>query len=99
MIAVIASGTSFNTLHDTLQKPCKAFEAVVIRKSSIRGHSHFLSEDGYCRDATFLGKLFGFVVCESAHHSLNEVGTYRAENRPECRADPCKHWAKRRMSL
>ena len=62
MIAVIASGFSiiFNTLHNALQKPCKAFEAVMIRKSSIRSHSHFLSEDGYCRDATFLGKLFGF---------------------------------------
>jgi hypothetical protein len=62
MIAVIASGISifFNTLHNTLQKPCKTFEPVVIRKSSIRSHSHFLSEDGYCRDATFLGKLFRF---------------------------------------
>lgn len=61
MIAVIASGISifFNALHNALQKPCEAFEAFVIRKSSIRSHSHFLSEDGYCRIVTFLGKLFG----------------------------------------
>ena len=62
MIAVIASGISifFNTFHNALQKPCKAFEPLVIRKSSIRCHNLFLSDDGYCRDATFLGKLFGF---------------------------------------